>query len=104
VSGAECVPFKTAGGGSGRDGVVRGERWETGCVEDPASPLDQWCAVEVDQRSRPKRTALCAEPARSTEVTELRSGLVMFWFMCSARYARARPGAGGRALLLRLFA
>ncbi len=113
MSGVECIPFKTAGGGGGGDGggdsgggggggggsggveVVQGERWETGCVKDPASWLYRQCAVEVNQRSRPKRTAYCAEPAQNMEVTKFSIGLNFLFFNVMRGDVQTPEGGGG---------
>lgn len=68
LDGEDCVPFKTTYGGGGGGGGGEREVWESGCVQDPASPLYQRCAVEVDQRSRPERTEYCAKPKEHMKV------------------------------------
>lgn len=81
VGGVECVPFKTSAEVDGRDGgdgdgVGEREVWDSGCGQDPTSPLYRRCAVEVDQESRPTRTGYCAKPTENMKVCrrKLRAG------------------------------
>lgn len=82
--GKECVLFKTTVDDSGRrggDGGGEREVWQSGCVQDPTSPLYRRCATRVDRQYRPTRTGYCAEPTETMKVQNESWFCVLCWLV-----------------------